>query len=41
MITSGTPLGKNKIKYFSRWKHSPIKLLPKKNDNEKYKVKIK
>jgi len=37
----GTPSGKNKTKYFSRWKHIPIKLLPIKNANEKYKVRIK
>jgi hypothetical protein len=38
---TGTPSGKNRTKYFSRWKHTPIKLLPIKNANEKYKVRIK
>ena len=41
IIIKGTPSGKNKTKYFSRWKHIPIKLLPMKNANEKYKVRIK
>ena len=41
IIIIGTPSGKNKTKYFSRWKHNPIKLLPIKNANEKYKVRIK
>lgn len=40
-IGTGTPSGKNKIKYFSRWKHIPIKLLPIKNAKEKYRVRIK
>lgn len=37
----GTPSGKNNTKYFSRWKQIPIKLLPIKKANEKYKVRIK
>jgi hypothetical protein len=38
---TGTPSGKNKIKYFSLWKHKAIKLFPIKKANEKYTVRIK
>jgi hypothetical protein len=41
IIMIGIPSGKNKTKYFSRWKHIPIKLLPIKKANEKYNVSIK
>lgn len=38
---TGTPSGKNKIKYFSLCKHKAIKLFPIKKANEKYTVRIK
>jgi hypothetical protein len=41
IIETGTPSGKNKTKYFSRWKQIPIKLFPIKNANEKYRVRMK
>ena len=38
---TGTPSGKNKIKYFSLWKQKAIKLFPIKKANEKKTVRIK
>lgn len=40
-ITSGTPLGKKRLKYFIFWIRAPIILIPTKTLNVKYTIKIK